>query len=216
MKDSKTLAKEIMEAALAGKDVDLYQQDPADWGFLAEFIPGLKITSAGGMMPFQALGTLHGLPFYFRARHEWATLHLSAPGTDPVGWEYLYYASTEAPFMVDAEVFCEIMLKLVPEIKRSPFRWEFEGHKLNFPDPKKWEVVQSDEKEINYGWGVTPEEGWAKTQEISEYLLEHGCTEEMQLRHQELRNISKTPLNQDNRIFPEVDPVFEVKMPTAS
>lgn len=213
MKDSKTLAKEIMEAALAGKDVDLYQQDPSDWKFLAEFIPGLKITSAGGMAPFQALGTLHGYPFYFRARHEWATLQLSAPGTDPVGWEHIYYSSSEAPFFVDARVFCELMLKLVPELKRSPFRWQFEGHKLHFPDPKKWEAVQSDEKETYYGWGVNPEEGWSETQKVSEYLLENGCTEEVQLEMTKLRDISKIPLNQDDRIFPEVDPVFEVRLP---
>jgi hypothetical protein len=216
MKDSKKLAKEIMEAALAGEDVDLYQQRPEDWEFLAEFIPGLKITSAGGMLPFQALGTLHGFPFYFRARHEWATLHLSAPGTDPVGWEHLYYASCEAPFHFTAQDFCEIMLKIVPQIKRASFRWEFDGHKLHFPDPKKWEAVQSEEKDTHYGWGVTPEEGWLATQEMSEYLLEHGCSEETQRRFNELREISKTPLNQDTRVFPESDPVFEVRWPEAS
>lgn len=212
MKDSKKRAKEIMEAALAGKDVDLYQQDPEDWAFLTEFIPGLKITSAGGMLPFQALGTLHGFPFYFRARHEWATLHLSAPGTDPVGWEHLYHAGIEAPFMVDAKIFCELMLKLVSALERSPFRWEFEGYKLSYPDPKKWEAVRTEEKETNYGWGITPEEGWEKTQETSDYLLGYGCTEEMQKRFMGLREVSKTPLNQDTRVFPEVDPVFEVKV----
>jgi hypothetical protein len=213
MKDSKTLAKEIMDAALNGEDVDLYQQDPSDWEFLTEFVPGLKITSAGGAFPFQALGTLHGLPFYFRARSEWATLHLSAPGTDPVGFEFLYYASMEVPFNFGAQEFCETMLKLVPALEKSPFRWQFEGYKLEFPDKNSWNAVRTSEKEINYGWGVTPEEGWTKTQEISKYLLEHGCTKETQIKYLELKDISKIPLNQDTRKFPEYEPVFEVRWP---
>lgn len=216
MKDSKKLAKEIMEAALAGKDVDLYQQDPSDWEFLTEFIPGLVITSAGGACPFQALGTLKGFPFYLRARGEWVTLHLSAPGADPVGFEPLYHAGMAAPFAFGVQEFCEFMLKLVVELEKSPFRWEFEGYKLSYPDEKKWEAVRTEERETNLGWGVTPEEGWEKTQEVSEYLLGYGCTEEMQKRFMELREVSKTPLNQDTRVFPEVDPIFEVRLPEAS
>lgn len=216
MKDSKKLSTELMEAALNGKDVDLYEQDPSDWDFLSEFIPGLVITSAGGACPFQALGTLKGFPFYLRARGEWVTLHLSAPDTNPVGVESLYYAGMAAPFSFGAKEFCEFMLKLVPALEKSPFRWEFEGYKLNMPDKNSWDSVRTEEKEINYGWGANPEEGWANTQEISEYLLKYGCTEDLQRKRLELMEISKTPLNQDNRVFPEVDPIFEVRLPEVS
>lgn len=212
MTGSKEFAKELIEAALRGEEVDLYRQDPADWEFLAELIPGLVVTSAGGSFPYQAQGTLQGFPFYFRARGEWATLHLSAPGFDPVGFELLYYAGTAVPFGFGAQDFCEAMLRLVPALEKSPFRWEFSGYKLDIPGKKSWEAVRTDQKEINVGWGHTPEEGWAKTQEISEYLLEHGCTEEMQRKHLELRGVSKTPLNQDNRVFPEVDPIFSTDL----
>lgn len=213
MKNAKERAKEIMDAALAFKDVDLYAQDPSDWAFLTEFIPGLKVTSAGGACPFQALGTLQGFPFYLRVRGEWASLNLSAPGTDPVGFTPLYHAGMEAPFAFGGQEFCETMLKLVPKLEKSPFRWEFEGFKLHFPNPKSWDAVRSEEKEINYGWGATPEEGWLATQEVSEYLLENGCSEEVQRHYNELRNISKTPLNQDTRKFPSWEPVFEVRWP---
>lgn len=208
MKGSKELAKDLLEAALRGEEIDLYQQDPSDWDFLAELIPELVVTSAGGYFPFQAQGTLQGFPFYFRARGEWATLHLSAPGDDPVGFDLLYYAGMSVPFGFGVQDFCETMLKLVPALQRSPFRWKFSGYKLDLPVKNSWEAVRTDQKEISVGWGHTPEEGWAQTQEISEYLLEHGCTEEVQRKHLELKAVSKTPLNQDTRVFPEVDPVF--------
>lgn len=216
MEDSNKLAKEIMTSALAGEDVDLYQQDPSDWNFLSEVIPGLVITSAGGLAPFQALGTLKGFPFYFRARNEWASLHLSAPGDIPFGTDVLYHAGMDAPFSLSDQDFCNLMMQLVSSLEKSPFRWEFEAYKLTMPESNSWAAIRTPEKTVEYGWGATPEEGWAETQLISDYLLEKGCDEETQKMYLELKDISRTPLNEDTRVFPEIEPVFEVKFHRAS
>lgn len=49
----------------------------------------ISITSIGGLCPVQAEGTINGVPFYFRARHQhWL---LAIGGEDPVDdpeWEY--------------------------------------------------------------------------------------------------------------------------------
>lgn len=45
---------------------------------------GLIVTSCGGMCPTQAEGTIHGNPFYFRARHGIWQLTVVEPGCDAV------------------------------------------------------------------------------------------------------------------------------------
>ncbi len=45
---------------------------------------GLIVTSIGGMCPTQAVGTIGGNPFYFRARHGIWTLTVVKPGCDAV------------------------------------------------------------------------------------------------------------------------------------
>ena len=46
---------------------------------------GVTLDEAGGMCPFQALGQIHGHPFYFRYRWGSATLDIGLPGGDPIG-----------------------------------------------------------------------------------------------------------------------------------
>lgn len=53
-------------------------------------IEGVEINSLGGYCPCQGEGTVDGLPFYFRARHEhWQLWIADEPGADPldVTWE---------------------------------------------------------------------------------------------------------------------------------
>lgn len=191
---------------------DLYKQNPADWDFLSEVIPGLVITSAGGILPYQAEGTLHGLPFYFRCRHEQASIRLVAVGENAVSGSTLYTASTPAPHMINDEQFIELLIHLVSSLKPAEFRWEFMGRKVTVD--KNLEIALSDdEEEISYGWGFTPEEGFLATREHSEYLLEHGFSHDLQDQIWEAKKLNPVPVNSDNRNWPNPEPVFEVKLP---
>ena len=45
---------------------------------------GVTLDEAGGMCPFQALGRIHGHPFYFRYRWGAASLTIARPGGSAV------------------------------------------------------------------------------------------------------------------------------------
>lgn len=187
---------------------NIYKQDPERWRFLTEKIPGLVITSAGGVLPYQAEGTLHGLPFYFRCRHENASIRLVEVGGNAISGEPLYIANMDAPHMINDEKFAEIMVELISKLRRSEFRWEFMGRKVNVD--KGLKITQTDEEEISYGWGYTPEEGFRETQVHSTYLLERGFTPEIQDELWRARQLNPTPVNSDNRNWPDPEPKFEV------
>lgn len=56
---------------------------PLDWAkvHLEPQFPGIKFNSAGGAVPFQAEGIYMGaLDFYFRFRHDYASLTMGRPG----------------------------------------------------------------------------------------------------------------------------------------
>lgn len=193
-------------------DFDLYRQDPNDWSFLSRLIPGLVITSAGGILPFQAEGTLHGLPFYFRCRHEVATLRLVSENENAVSDNPLYIASVPSEQIIDTMGFTKHMISLVKKLERCQFRWEFMGQKVTV-DKNLDIVLSDDEEEISYGWGHTPAEGFEETKEYSEYLLEHGFSHELQDRIWEAKKLNPVPVNSDNRNWPDPEPVFEIKLP---
>jgi hypothetical protein len=56
----------------------------ADTAGLRARIPGLHVVSLGGSHPFQADGTWHGYPFYFRFRYGTARLDVGRPATGGV------------------------------------------------------------------------------------------------------------------------------------
>lgn len=191
------------------EDFDMYRQDPDDWKDLSDAIPGLVITSAGGIMPYQAQGTLHGHPFYFRCRGEHASLRLVEVDGDAVADNPLYSAGVPTDYMIDTDGFIELMKRLVPQLKRAPFRWEFEGKKVTVDS--EFTVLSSEETEISYGWGNTPEEGFIDTKQHSEYLTDKGFTTEIQNKLWAARELNPIPVNSDNRNWPAVEPVFIVK-----
>lgn len=193
------------------EDFDIYRQNPDDWGFLARIIPGLVITSAGGTLPFQALGTLHGLPFYFRCRHEVAVLRLVGEDENPVADNPLYFASVPSEQIIDRMGFTKHMMSLVRKLERAPFQWQFMGRKVTVDNDLN--VIETDEEEISYGWGTTPEDAFRDTQVHSEYLLDKGFTHEIQDKLWKARRLNPEPVNRDNRNWPDPEPVFEIKLP---
>lgn len=195
---------------------DMYAQDPNEWAWLQEIIPGLVIASAGGMAPFQAEGLYYGHPFYYRDRHGWASFRVGAlDGEAPyLGNEILYIAGVETEEFVGGEHFIRNLVNIIPNLKRSEFPYEFEGKKLNLFNDKSWGYsVSETEKEIRVGWGHTPEEAYPNIFTTSAYLMEHGASAEHQLKMVQDGEFSPIPVNKDERRYPAVDPEFVVILP---
>lgn len=193
-------------------EFDLWAQNPGDWTWLQEIIPGIIISSAGGIVPFQAEGLLEGLPFYYRDRHGSASLRVGTADCDfPYGDDVLYSSSVETPEYEGRENFIKNLVKLVKTLEKAPLLYKFEGKKLIFKNDKSWGYeISETEMDESYGWGHSPEEAWDYMLQPSAYLVEHGCSEDMQLQMNLDRAISRTPKNQDTRVYPEIPLVFRV------
>lgn len=205
-----------------GVEFDLYAQNVDSWLWLQELIPGIVVSSAGGVAPFEAQGLLHGHPFYYRDRHGYASLSIGAiDGEAPyLGDTTLYGASTETSEGDGEASFVKNLLKLVPKLERTPFPYEFQGRKIewgNVPiQERKYRVVEGEFDEFpSVGWGYFPEEAFQELAKPSEYLLSRGWTEEIQREIYELRAFSPVPVKTDERKYPEVDPPFAVNPPEA-
>lgn len=188
---------------------DLYAQDPGAWRDLSARIPGLLITSAGGACPFQVEGTLHGLDFYFRYRHGYADLRVGDAFR-----HHLYQSGTafgdEWAGVLSHEEFADLMAQLVPELAPASFCYEFVGVKVDVERGEDGNLVFTPTEETctYYGWGHSAEEAHAALDSISEYLLDHGFSEADQRRLHAAQAPRPTPLNTDERVFPDPAPVF--------
>ena len=191
-------------------EFDLHAQDTSEWAWLAELIPGIIISSAGGHTPFEAQGLLHGLPFYYR--HEWGYASLQVGQVEgSVFSNYLYYATTDYDEKFGDPDFTTMLMELVPKLEVAPFLWKFPCKKVKFTETEEGqEGYTSDEDDYRVGWGFTPEEGYARTQEPIPYLVEKGFTVERQRHMWELHQVQQAPMNEDNRVFPNPVPNFHV------
>ena len=193
-------------------DFDIHAQNPSEWAWMSELVPTLVVSSAGGMFPFQAEGLIHGLPFYFRQRGESVSLSVGEADGEAFGESILYSAKLTEEELADKQDFVTMFLKLVPKLAPAKFLWRFEGKKLTYANKFSWEFSVSDtEKEDVYGWGMTPEEGLAFSRLTSAYLVDKGCSAELQEKMWLAKEINPTPINEDNRVWPEATPNFEVK-----
>lgn len=206
--------KEWIESDL-GQDIpfDPYAQNPEEWKHLADRIPGLIISSADGIACYQAEGLLHGLPFYFKAKQGSASLSVgSVSGGFPyLPGDALYFSDHfDCSYLMSHEEFEELMLKMVPTLKRAPILWEFPCRKLEYVDGK-WTGKATDEMDMELGWGHTPEEGYEATKETSAYLEQHGISVETQKRMWDVREVSPLPSPTTQlKEWPETDPEFKV------
>lgn len=205
--------EEFLKALETGDKFDLYAQDPNDWSELAKLIPGIIITSAGGIVPFQAEGTLHGYPFYYRDRHGVAELRIGAVGsTDhilPSG--ALYNASVETPEFEGDKNFVKNLYSLVPKLEKGPFLYRFVGRKPKFKNDGAWSyTIDSADTEEALGWGHTPEEAYVNSSMPSSYLEEKGFALEAQRKFWIDRDVDPRPTNADERVYPSPEPDFRV------
>lgn len=171
--------------------------------------PGLVLEMAGGACPFQAEGTLHGVPFYFRFRHNWAELRIQ--GAD--WFKPLYSASTEFGHYEDQGVltgaeFAELMARLIRELRRSSIMWEFAG-----VQPTDAGAVKAGDPTTFGAWGDTPEEAWASMHEPSAYLRGKGVDDATQAQWLAARKMSPQTSTVDDRVFPDPDPFAAAARP---
>jgi hypothetical protein len=196
---------------------DLYAQDINDWTWLSQLIPGIVVTSAGGIVPFQAEGLLHGLPFYYRERSGWASLSIAgANEPNAYGNTNLYHAGEEVEEFRSGPGWVSTLLNLVENLERSPFLYHFEGRDTQTTgEGDEMEVHTLNAPKTYWGWGHTPEEAFEDTKEISSYLSEHGYSEDFQREMWDAKRIYPMHTNDDDRIFPDPEPVFAVFVPNS-
>lgn len=190
---------------------DLYAQNISEWAFLQEVIPGIVISSAGGWFPFQAEGILQGYPFYFRSEQGSSSLKLGNPD-DPESCYLLYNSLYYAKYDMEVKTFEDFVLclvKIVPLLQRSPFLWRFKARKFSgsFQVP----VIEDSWDEV-VGWGYTPDEGYFTSGEPSLYLESVGVSKDAQTALWLAREVSTEPLNEDPRVWSDVDPDFKVNV----
>lgn len=191
--DQERLVKEFREHY---RQLESFARLQIIYSYLVQQAPFLTLISAGGMLPFQAEGFLHGFPFYFRYRHGRA--RLSVGGNLFTAPLYQSGATIGGEFdgALDDEKFQEVFLFLLERLERAPFLWSFHGKKENGALTER------------LGWGHTQEEGW---QDMVANLTEHMRRyqpEEDPKEFLKSLNLSPTSPTVDDREFPEEDPDF--------
>lgn len=189
---------------------DMHAQDPNDWTWLAEFIPGIIISSAGGIWPFQAEGLLHGLPFYYKDKQGSASLHIGPADGSPFGSDCIYYATVETgkDWEADAENFPRLLAECVSKLERLPFLWEFPMHEVNRDENGKF--YRTGNMTHFVGRGDTALDGYfACMERLIDLCGRHWPGQEDE--YLELLEVSSAAINQDERVFPDPEPEFTVR-----
>lgn len=193
------------------KHFDLYAKPLSQYAWAQEYIPGLIVSSAGGLMPFQAEGLINGYPFYYRNEQNYADIRIGAEGSGNyiLQEEALWGASIEFKNVEPAH-FIETLTLLLPKLERTLFWYEFEAYKTVFEDAKgKWAwSIDRSAKEWLGARASNVEDAYAQLMEPSEYLIEHGFTAQEQRKRTIASNPGSVPRKQDTRVWPDPMPVF--------
>ncbi|MGV8847693.1 hypothetical protein [Tessaracoccus sp.] len=179
---------------------------------LTRAIPGLTLDTAGGACPFQAEGTLHGLPFYFRYRSAHATLSLCAPDAE----EFDYFAplylagmdfGEEYDGFLSDEQFQGLFADLVRQLVRAPRLWEFTGAQVGDLAGCPTGTPRT------YGaWGHTPQEAYATlTAKPGMWVESLGEWDD----HVTAMALDPATITVDDRVWPDPEPAFTVNMQPA-
>lgn len=195
---------------------DMYAQDIDAWSFLRETIPGIVVSSAGGAYLFQAEGLLDEYPFYFRSETGTASICIAVPDGSPhlFTGDTLWYGrcGTDGEiFMMTDEDFVRELHKCMADLKVAPFLWEFRGKDKRYHDNNDleagWTIL--DKEESFYGYGATPEEGYAKAAEpFTDERFLAIMSVDAQERLWRDQQVNPSPINEDKRVFPRVNPEF--------
>lgn len=216
-----------LEAFLAGEtdNFDMYARDPQDFAALAEVVPGLVITSAGGVCPLQVSGTILGHPFYYRERHGWAELCVGGQHNDVDAELHVLSPHWAAAEQVEefraGPGWADSLINLIPRLERAGFLFEFPCARIVYDDPNDLSTAWIDE--ATRGLLSTNVRGLDEqdairrytTFEFSQWLADRGIGEQAQKDNHAVRVdafVAKA-VSPDTRIFPEVFPDFRVVLP---
>lgn len=199
---------------------DLFARPLHAFEWVQEYVPGLIVYSAGGLVPFQAEGLINGYPFYYRS--EWGSCSIKIGRLDDlvpyVPEESYWYAYDDEFEGVTVESFVEALTRLLPKVKRQQNFYEFEVFATNFVGENGswvWEI-NPDEITTVVGWGYTAEEAFIYASQPDKYLESKGFTVENQREHWFAQKPNPVPVYVTQREWPDVEPVFEVKPFTSS
>jgi hypothetical protein len=193
-----------MEIVSAVSETERLTRMAATYLPLTDRVPGLEITSAGGACPFQAEGTLLGMPFYFRYRSAHATLRVGEDLFD----KSLYSAGMEfgdddLQGWLEEDEFMSLMVTLIGDLERAPIAWEFPGVEPNeFPPPAR----PAGSPTTHRAWGHTADEAWERLNTPNPYLLARGWTEERARAQIAAMGLVNAALTVDDREFPLPEP----------
>lgn len=184
---------------------DMHAQDPEDWASLRSFIPSLSVSSAGGVLPFQAYGMMYDLPFYYRERDGIAELHVGESDNGTAVSQPLYTASEQVEeCRQERDMWIDSLLNLVEHLVDAPFLWQFRGN-LVLVQQGQCEIVSDNG--VHIAWGHAPDEAYQALTSIAE-------EDSMMVREQiNAQNINPQPINSDTRHYPEPEPSFTVYVP---
>lgn len=184
------------------------------WAELEASIPGLVVESAGGSVPFQSEGTLHSMPYYFRYRGGGASLRLSPVGHDDTHMDTVLYSASLSygdwlSGSLNPDEFSDLMRQCVVSLSIAPISWKFRGLRVNFKTDSRGNLAFEPTEETRFyqGWGYTAEQGYAA---LHDYLDSFDLTDEQLEELKAMECIERQPLNEDDRVFPTVPPVFSV------
>lgn len=154
---------------------------------LIDRVPGLLVLDAGGAMPFQAHGTWHGYPFYFRYRSGHASLDISddldTVFTTPF-WSASCRYGDEHDGSLNMDEFTDLFIQLGAQLARAPFAY-------HFPD-------RDQASDATLGGALV----WA-------HSLAEACRS-LRTEVDDPDRFVPVPSNRDTRSFPPADPVFVV------
>lgn len=222
-------------------EFDMYARDIADFNWLKEFIPGIVIYSAGGILPFQAEGYLDGFNFYYRERGGVASLKLANSKEDCYDLaSALYTAEIEVEEFREGFGWFSTLMNLIEKLEKPPYRYEFQKNAIDYGADGNTPTRKLDENgEVIHssfpGWGFTVEEAFTSASNAIERMRERFCNRTKV--DPETREIVPDPENNRSneqfdeyvkminlqpivdfaegfdRVYPEKEPVFEIKVP---
>lgn len=175
-----------------------------DFAELYARVPGLHITSAGGVAPYQVEGTWLGYAFYFRFRGGSATLTI-ARKDDELFSRPLWSAATshgdDWSGWLNRKEFTSLFCELAGKLGKAWFRFEFQV--LSMPEPSLDGFLPAQQSSDI----PTREWVWAYTVEEARERLKEYPYNSVQYAHE--------PITNDDRVYPETTPEFIVLPPQA-
>jgi hypothetical protein len=183
----------------------------------AALFPGAVLQEYGGAVPFQAEGSWHGHPFYFRYRNGQASLSLTAEGRNPVGnphWSGAVDFGDPIQGILTFEEFLHLFGRCARELTRSEFVFEFAP--VGAPDMRRLQreaMAETREKGFRPGERPARDAMRAAHQAYPPVVIRAYDLREARIKlglEEERTGIQYMlePLTPDDRVWPERMPPF--------